>query len=496
MLPSKSDYYTILGVFRDATQEEIKRAYLESAQRLHPDKNVAAGETELFLDVQQAYETLANPARRKQYDATLPPQEEVNKLVRHEIYFSRPNLVRMSEDQLLYALLEIAPREEKQESLPTPPLNICLVLDRSTSMQGEKMDILKATSIQLLRSLRPQDVLSIVSFSDRAEVVVPASISLDNKKQEGRIQMMHASGATEIYHGLEAGLNELRLTHDPSRVNHLILLTDGNTYGDEQACLELAEQAAAQNIGITGMGLGHEWNDIFLDALASKTGGSSAYISNPKDIEKLLVDKFKALASTFADEVLLEYKPIENIRLNYAFRLQPEGGAVEIDTPMRLGPILRDAPLHVLLEFVISPTAFNEKDVVTVLNGTLKTSITANPMPTPPIRLHLTRDLQPQPSPDPPPTRILKALSKLALYRMQERAQAAVDAGQINSAVRHLQNLATNLLSQGEHGLAKTVLFEADTLERMHSWSVTGSKDIKYQTRALLLGTGKREKAK
>ena len=157
MPPSKSDYYTILGVFRDATQEEIKRAYLDSAQRLHPDKNVAAGETELFLDVLQAYETLANPTRRKQYDATLPPQEEANKLIRHEIYFSRPNLVRMSEDQLLYALLEIAPREEKQESLPTPPLNICLVLDRSTSMQGEKMDILKATSIQLLRSLRPQD---------------------------------------------------------------------------------------------------------------------------------------------------------------------------------------------------------------------------------------------------------------------------------------------------------------------------------------------------
>ncbi|HRJ74680.1 MAG TPA: hypothetical protein PLX90_01720, partial [Anaerolineales bacterium] len=159
-------------------------------------------------------------------------------------------------------------------------------------------------------------------------------------------------------------------------------------------------------------------------------------------------------------------------------------------------PILRDAPLHVLLEFVISPTAFNENDIITVLNGTLKTSITSNPMPALPIRLHLTRDLHPQPSSDPPPTRILKALSKLTLYRMQERAQAAVDAGQIDSAVRHLQNLATHLLSQGEHGLAKTALFEADTLERMHSWSASGSKDIKYQTRALLLGSGKKEKAK
>ncbi|HUM28354.1 MAG TPA: hypothetical protein PKN81_19085, partial [Anaerolineales bacterium] len=73
-------------------------------------------------------------------------------------------------------------------------------------------------------------------------------------------------------------------------------------------------------------------------------------------------------------------------------------------------------------------------------------------------------------------------------------AQSAVEAGQIDIAVRHLQNLATHLLSQGEHSLAKTALFEADNLERMHSFSASGSKDIKYQTRALLLGGGK-EKA-
>lgn len=492
MSSSKLDYYAVLGVFRDATQEEIKHAYLTSAQRLHPDKNTVAGETELFLDAQQAYETLSNPTRRKQYDATLPPVEDVNKLIKHEIFYSRPSLIKMGEDQLLYVLLEIEPREKKHENLPAPPLNLCLVLDRSTSMQGEKMDILKATAIQLLRSLRPQDVLSIVAFSDRAEVIVPASISLDKRKQEGHIQMMYASGATEIYHGLETGLKEIRKTLDPSRVNHLILLTDGNTYGDEQACLQLADEAATQNIGITGMGLGHEWNDIFLDAIASKTGGSSSYITNPKDIEKFLIQKFKTLASTYADDVLLEYKPNENIKINYAFRMQPDGGTIETENPMRLGPILRDVPLHVLIEFVVGPNSPNE-NTVKILDGTLKTSIAASPIPAPPIRLNLTRDLLPEPSAEAPPTKILKALSKLTLYRMQERAQAAVDAGNIDAAVRHLQNLATHLLSQGEHGLAKTALFEADALERNQNWSTSGSKDIKYQTRALLLDSGKKE---
>ena len=490
---NKQDHYAILGVFRDASQEEIKRAYFEAAQRLHPDKNVAAGETELFLEIQKAYEILSNPKRRNLYDATLPPEIEVNSALKHEILFSRPNLVSLSEPQLVYALLEIGTRAEK-DSLPTPPLNICLVLDRSTSMQGDKMDMVKATAIQLLRSLRPEDVLSVIAFSDYAEVIVPAAINMDIKKQEGRIQMMQASGATEIYNGLQAGLKEIRRTLDPSRVNHIILLTDGQTYGDEQACLKLAEEAAAHNVGITGMGIGNDWNDIFLDALAGKTGGSSAYISKPKDIQRLLVDKFNALISTYADDVLLEFKIPEHIKLNYVFRLQPEGGSVELESPMHLGPILRDTPLHVLFEFLVSPPALAE-DTVELLNGALKASITVRPTPVPPIRINLKREVHNNPSMDPPPSRILSALSQLTLYRMQERARAAADQGQYDSASRHLKNLATHLLSQGEHSLAKTALFEADNLERMHAWSAGGTKNIKYNTRALLLA-GQKEKTK
>jgi Ca-activated chloride channel family protein len=272
------------------------------------------------------------------------------------------------------------------------------------------------------------------------------------------------------------------------------LLTDGKTYGDEQACLQLAEEAAALNIGITGMGIGNEWNDIFLDALASRTGGSSAYISKPKDIERLLVEKFKALINIYADDVLLELKEQEHVKINYVFRLQPEGGSVEIESHMHLGPILREAPLQVLFEFLVSPEALNG-DALSLISGSLKTSITARPMPVPPIRLNLTREIHSNPSAEPPPTQILSALSRLTLYRMQERARTAADAGQYDAAARHLHNLATHLLSQGEHSLAKTALFEADNLERMHAWSASGNKDIKYQTRALLL-SGVKEKAR
>jgi len=70
---------------------------------------------------------------------------------------------------------------------------------------------------------------------------------------------------------------------------------------------------------------------------------------------------------------------------------------------------------------------------------------------------------------------------------MQERARSAADAGQFDDAARHLQYLATHLLSKGEHDLAKTALIESNNLEKMHTWSSSGNKDVKYSTRALLL---------
>jgi Ca-activated chloride channel family protein len=110
-----------------------------------------------------------------------------------------------------------------------------------------------------------------------------------------------------------------------------------------------------------------------------------------------------------------------------------------------------------------------------------------------PIRVRFERDVEEVPSVEPPPAQILSALSRLTLYRMQERARTSADNGDYDAAARNLHNLATHLLAQGEHSLAKTALFEADNLERAHTWSEGGTKDIKYNTRALLL-SGKKEK--
>src|SRR5215208_7603398 len=107
MASQSQDYYSLLGIARNATPEDIKRAYFEAAQKFHPDKNTAAGETELFLGVQQAYEVLSNPKRRAQYDATLPPEEKLPLPYTYKLIYSRSNLVHLDEPQMLYFILQL-----------------------------------------------------------------------------------------------------------------------------------------------------------------------------------------------------------------------------------------------------------------------------------------------------------------------------------------------------------------------------------------------------
>ena len=485
MMAQTKDYYSMLGLPRTATADEIRQSYYEAARRLHPDTNTAPGDTEFFLDIQQAYEVLSNPKKRAKYDLSLPPEITPTYPLDQRLIFSRPNLVHLEEPQLVYAILDISPPVNLQRQV-FPAMNLCLVLDRSTSMQGGSMEQVKATAVQIMHKLKPNDIFSVVAFSDRAEVIIPASHTTDISRLEARIQMLQTSGGTEIFSGLDMGYNEIIRNVDRSKVNHIILLTDGRTYGDEDRCLDLARRAARHGIGISGLGIGPEWNDNLLDGLASATGGSSIYISKPQDIQKALFDKFNQLGRTYAEETRLKFKVPEGVELRYAFRIHPEAGILSNESPILLGPVIRETGLRMLMEFVVQPEAVRRKSII-LLDGTLSANLTDGPNQTQPIPVKLTRPVSDDAGTDYPPSEIVDALSQLKLYRLQEQARIEVSAGDFKQASEHLQHLATHLLAQGERGLARTALLEAEHILQEKSFSQEGRKEIKYGTRALLM---------
>jgi len=106
---------------------------------------------------------------------------------------ARPKMLANANPQLNYVLLEVIP---VGEGLPqSAPLNVCLVLDRSGSMAGQKMENLRRAVELVIDQLDPTDILSIVIFDDRAEILVPATSVTDKNTLKAKSERASPIGA-------------------------------------------------------------------------------------------------------------------------------------------------------------------------------------------------------------------------------------------------------------------------------------------------------------
>jgi Ca-activated chloride channel homolog len=490
----KSTLYDRLGLPIDASLEEIRHAYRQLVLRFHPDMNVSSGETELFIDIQQAYEHLSDPSRKADYDNQLTAELFYSSPLIISTYYSQQSLVNLLEPQLIYSLLELKIHPDTNQLVSSTPLNISLIVDCSTSMQGIRLDTVKLTAIDLVRQLQPNDIFSLVKFNDRAELLIPAGKLSDIKSTEMKIQLLQAGGGTEIFKGLEMGFSQVSQFRSSDRVNHIILITDGRTYGDELSCDMLADQSSAFGVSISAVGIGSQWNDKFLDELTSKTGGICKYISDIGDIRSSILGEISRLGSNLTEQIKFNYQTPKNVELRSVFRLQPDPSPLVAGPPLIFGLMPKQGAMNILLELLIKdiPPGL---DNLSLASGFINFEIPRHTIKSQYVqRLLLERKVTKEPIRDTPPTKILNAMTSLNLYLMQERAREEMVKGDISSATRHMENLATHLLRNGENGLAQTVLDEVAYIQRNKSFSKDGEKRIKYGTRSLLLTAGNEEK--
>jgi Ca-activated chloride channel family protein len=480
---TRKDYYAVLGLTESATAQEIKGAYRVLARRFHPDTNADPEAKESFQQAQEAYEVLSDPKQRQSYDRWRE-QQGISKpaplILRSTV--SHKTLSSMNEEQILYLLLEISP----DPSLNTKrlPFNLCLVLDRSTSMQGVRLQRVKDATNFIVDFLDDSDVFALVTFNDRAEIVIPAQSQTDKALAKSRVSTIRSSGGTEILQGLLSGLGEVDRWRSPSVVNHLILLTDGQTYGGEKECLEEAEAAGQRQISITTMGIGQDWNDKLLDEIARRSGGTSTYIDSASKVTSVFRECIHTLATVVARSMKLSVQTPPGVRVQEAFqvsptleRLRPSEGA------FGLGQLDTEQPYAVVLEILIGPqiagkTQIADLEVVCDLpalgeqNVSVKTS----------VEVDVLADLQVS---EPVPPSIVSALGKLAIFRMQEKTMDDLEKGEVEQASQRLETMATRLLNIGENELAKDALLEAGRLARTGHLSPEGRKKIRYGTRSL-----------
>jgi Ca-activated chloride channel family protein len=492
-MDASQDYYAVLGLNPDATPDDIKKVYRQLVRQYHPDAQQAAGTSMLFREVQAAYEVLSDPERRAAYDRLRAESgQSPESVFQLRLQFSRTPLLVIPEEQILYVLATLQPGQDSQHHLQRLPLNLCLVIDRSTSMHGSRLDQVKAAAHQLLETLDEHDTLAIVTFSDHAEIVWPNQPAGDSLRARAKVAAIQASGGTEILQGMQLGLAELDKRRSLTAINHMILLTDGQTYGDEEQCLAQAVEAKKRNISISCMGLGDDWNDVLLDAIASRSGGTSAYVATADDVQRIFQEHLHSLNTLYATDLQLIVREGQGIALRNAFRLTPYlmRLAAEKDV-VPLGTLTVDNPIQLLMEFVVQPCqAGTHRLAMLELVGDVPILNRKGER----IRQNLSLEFVP-PSPTSMqmvPPAILSALAKITIFTMQETAWKSLDKGDVSEATRRLETMATRLLDLGEHQLARAALLEAGRLARSGHLSPAGRKAIKYGTRSLSLAPQER----
>lgn len=482
-MPDKTDFYRRLNIGTGASEEAIKKAYRIAARKAHPDVNKNDGATQLFLDIQEAYKVLSDPDKKGNYDQGRDPHDSSSGILT-AFEYSQESLLILEEPQVIYSLIDIVSTKDEIQKNDDLPLNIALVLDNSTSMKGQRLDFLRAATKQIINDLGEEDLVSVISFNDRAKVLLPSQSQPSDIKVDTALNELFAEGGTEMFQGLEAGYEEIRKHPTLNYVNHIILITDGHTYGDEENCITLAKNAADQDIGISGLGIGIEWNDEFVDQLCAQTGGQSLFIKDLKQVNEFLEHSVASLKEAFSRRVTLEIIPAPGVKLLSAFRILPEALPLPIQEEFSLGILKKHKPHRVLFEFLVNPIP-KKIDHAVIASGeyVIKKKIRDQVIP-----FTLDRSLSPEGTEQEPPAQeIFKAISHLAFYRLQEKAQQDIASGNPGTAYQRLLNLSSHLMAKGEDALAKIAMNEADYIKNHNNFSPTGKKELKYGTIRLLL---------
>ena len=474
------DYYQILGVVEDAAPDAIKRAYRQKARQFHPD--TGHGDTARFRLVQEAYEVLSDVTFRRAYD-----RQRVNRgqnadvPVRLSTLLSSETIEPMPHDQVLYVVVDVHPKEKLRDSRQR--LNLALVIDCSTSMRGTRMHNVKMAVNDLVDSLHPDDRLALVAFSDRAEVIKVSDNVRNRYSYRSAIASMTATGGTEIYQGLSLGIKQVRKYKSDKKINHVILLTDGRTYGDEDLAIRAARRAGSEGIGISAFGIGEDWNDIFLDNIARYGGGVSHYIDSPSKVRDVLRSEIKGLTNLILRRAALQVSAVPYVEVRNAFRVSPHMETLPIENgqSIQVGDLSAQDELTLVLELVVNHNETGEKRIMRLeFSGK-----DVHASKTVAVHHDVGVSFSYKPGEMTPPPRLLNLVARLSVYRLQEQAWQSVESGDIQQATRYLESVATHLFDMGYRELGRAAMLEVGRLTQGTKPTVEGRKKLRYGTRSL-----------
>jgi Ca-activated chloride channel family protein len=268
-----------------------------------------------------------------------------------------------SQKQTVYLRIGLTGIRPKKESVV--PINVALVIDKSASMQGEKIRGAKDAAHKAVDRLRFDDIIAVVTYNHDAETLLPATKAQDKEMIKILIEKLRGGGQSALFDGIEKGAKEIRQFLDRKRVNRIILISDGVANVGPSTPEELGilgTSLGKENIVVTTIGLGLGYNEDLMTQLAEKSDGNHAFAEKSSDLAHFFNHEFGDLFSVVSQEVNVTVIGVDGVR-----PLRVLGRDAEIKASqvlIKLNQLYSNQEKYVLLELEVPPIKANPNRVI------------------------------------------------------------------------------------------------------------------------------------
>lgn len=233
-------------------------------------------------------------------------------------------------DNTLDVLVQVQAPPRPETAPARSPLTLALVLDRSGSMAGQPLNEAKRCAGFVIDRLEARDVAALVIYDDEIDVLVPARPAGNKASFHQALAKIESGGMTNLHGGWLAGAEQVAPMVQPDRITRVLLLSDGQANEGVTNLEEIARQCkelARTGVTTSTYGLGRDFNDDLMVAMARAGLGNSYYGETAEDLMDPFAEEFDLLSALCAKDLRLRVEAGAEIGVTVANRFaQHEDG--------------------------------------------------------------------------------------------------------------------------------------------------------------------------